>query len=129
MSVDFRFDPVRLPPEAEALRLEVRAFLAEEIALGTFSPLSTGRQSSWSPEFSRKVAKRGWLGMTWPKEDGGQGRTHLERYVMVEEMLAYRAPVSFHWVADRQSGPVILRYGQEAVKRNAVHFEILIAAA
>jgi alkylation response protein AidB-like acyl-CoA dehydrogenase len=120
MSQSFRFDPVELPPEAEALRQEVRAFLREEIARGTFSPLSTGRESSWSPEFSRKVAERGWIGMTWPKEEGGHGRTHLERYVMIEEMLAHRAPVSFHWVADRQSGPVILRYGTEEVKRDVV---------
>ena len=120
MSFSFQFDPVQLPPEAKALRLEVRAFLAEEIARGSFSPVSTGRQSSWSPDFSRKVADRGWIGMTWPKEEGGHGRTHLERYVMIEEMLAHRAPVSFHWVADRQSGPVILRYGHEAVKRDII---------
>ncbi len=117
MSLSFRFDPVQLPPEAEALRREVRAFLQEEIAAGSFSPLSTGRESSWSPEFSRKVAARGWIGMTWPREAGGHGRSHLERYVVTEEMLAHRAPISFHWVADRQSGPVILRYGSEAVKR------------
>ena len=120
MPVSFRFDPVDLPPEAKALRLEVRAFLREEIAKGTFSPLSTGRETSWSPEFSRKVAERGWIGMTWPKEYGGHGRTHLERYVMIEEMLAHRAPISFHWVADRQSGPVILRYGREEVKRDII---------
>ena len=120
MPVSFRFDPVELPPEAQALRLEVREFLRGEIARGTFSPLSTGRESSWSPEFSRKVAERGWIGMTFPKEYGGHGRTHLERYVMIEEMLAHRAPISFHWVADRQSGPVILRYGQEEVKREII---------
>ena len=120
MPVSFRFDPVDLPPEAKALRLEVREFLRAEIAAGTFSPLSTGRESSWSPEFSRKVAARGWIGMTFPTEYGGHGRTHLERYVMIEEMLAHRAPISFHWVADRQSGPVILRYGKEEVRREII---------
>jgi alkylation response protein AidB-like acyl-CoA dehydrogenase len=120
MPVSFRFDPVELPPEAQALRQEVREFLREEIARGTFSPLSAGRESSWSPEFSRKVAGRGWIGMTWSKEEGGHGRTHLERYVMIEEMLAHRAPISFHWVADRQSGPVILKYGREEVKQEII---------
>jgi alkylation response protein AidB-like acyl-CoA dehydrogenase len=115
-----RFDPVRLPPEAEALREEVRGFLREEIARGTFSPDTATRESSFSPEFSRKVGARGWLGMTWPKEEGGHGRSQVERYVVVEEMLAHRAPVSFHWVADRQSGPVILRYGTEEVKRRII---------
>src|SRR3546814_17834811 len=58
--------------------------------------------------------------MTWPKEHGGGGRSHLERYVMIEEMLAHRAPVSGHWVADRQSGPVLLRFGTEEVKRKII---------
>lgn len=120
MAFSFRFEPVRLPPEAEALRQEVRAFLREEIARGTFSPETVTRESSFSPEFSRKVGARGWIGMTWPKEAGGHGRSHLERYVVTEEMLAHRAPVSFHWVADRQSGPVILRYGSEELKRRII---------
>ena len=115
-SFSFRFDPVALPPAAVALRQEVREFLREEIARGTFSPYDPDREAGYSPEFSRRVGQRGWLGMTWPKAEGGHGRTHLERYVVVEEFLAHRAPVRFHWVADRQSGPVILRYGAEAVK-------------
>jgi acyl-CoA dehydrogenase len=120
MPVSFRFDPVELPPAARALQGEVREFLRGEIARGSFSPLNAGRESSWSPEFSRKVAERGWIGMTWPKEEGGGGRSHLERYVMIEEMLAHRAPIGFHWVADRQSGPVILKYGREEVKREII---------
>lgn len=117
MSISFHFDPVKLPPEAEALRREVREFLRQEIDKGTFDPSDSTRESGHSPEFSKKVAARGWIGMTWPKEVGGGGRSHLERYVMVEEMLAHKAPMSFHWVADRQSGPVILRYGTEVLKR------------
>lgn len=120
MSISFHFDPVTLPPEAEALRREVREFLREEIDRGTFDPNDPNRESSYSPEFSRKVADRGWIGMTWPREVGGGGRSHLERYVMVEEMLAHRAPLGFHWVADRQSGPVILRYGTEHLKREII---------
>src|ERR1700736_6807927 len=55
--------------------------------------------------------------MTWPKQYGGQERSHLERYVVIEEMLAHRAPTRSYSTADRQSGPVILRYGQEEVRR------------
>jgi alkylation response protein AidB-like acyl-CoA dehydrogenase len=54
--------------------------------------------------------------MTWPKKYGGHERSHLERYVVIEEMLAARAPTRAHSTADRQSGPVILRYGQEEIK-------------
>ena len=51
--------------------------------------------------------------MTWPKKYGGHERSYAERYVMLEEMLAAGAPVSAHWVADRQSGPLLLRFGTE----------------
>mgnify|MGYP001191775477 CR=1 FL=1 len=120
MAYSFQFDPIRLPPEAEAVRHEVRAFLREEIEKGTFKPGGGNMHNAFSPEFSRKVGERGWIGMTWPKEYGGHGRSQLERYVMTEEMLAAGAPVRAHWVADRQSGPVILRYGTEEVKREII---------
>ncbi|HVY42911.1 MAG TPA: acyl-CoA dehydrogenase family protein, partial [Hyphomicrobiaceae bacterium] len=59
----------------------------------------------------------GYLGMTWPKAYGGHERSALERYVVVEEMLAAGAPVLAHWIADRQSGPQILRHGSERAKK------------
>jgi alkylation response protein AidB-like acyl-CoA dehydrogenase len=55
--------------------------------------------------------------MTWPKKYGGHERSHLERYVVTEELLAARAPTRAHSTADRQSGPVILRYGQEEIRQ------------
>jgi alkylation response protein AidB-like acyl-CoA dehydrogenase len=110
----FKFDPIELPPVAEELRREVRSFLKRELA--DAAPLS----DSWSavnPEFSRKMGERGWIGMTWPKQYGGHERTALERYVLLEELLAAGAPVSAHWVADRQSGPLLLRFGTEEQRK------------
>ena len=107
------------PPPSEAtesLRGEVREFLAVELAHRT----PQQRAASWSardPAFSRKMAERGWIGMTWPKKYGGHERSALERYVVLEEMLAAGAPVGHHWVADRQSGPNLLRYGTEAQRQ------------
>src|SRR5256714_261015 len=66
MTAALRFDPIRLPPECEVLRKEVRAFLAEEIAAGTFDPHKPNREDADAPAFSRRVGERGWLGMTWP---------------------------------------------------------------
>lgn len=112
---DFDFEPVQMPPAVQQLRRDVRAFLAEEVAAGTFTP----KRNSWStgdPAFSRKCGQRGFIGMTWPKRYGGHERTALERYVMTEEMLAGGAPVGAHWVADRQSGHQILRYGSDRAK-------------
>jgi acyl-CoA dehydrogenase len=115
MSTSFHFDPIELPPEARELRQEVRAFLKQEIEAGTFSPQS-GRNDN-AAAFARKVGAKGWIGMTWPKQYGGHERSHLERYVVTEEMLAAKAPTRHYSTADRQSGPMILRYGQEEVRR------------
>src|ERR687884_418610 len=116
MTAALRFDPIRLPEKCEQLRKEVRAFLAEEIAAGTFDPHKPNREDTDVPEFSRKVGARGWLGMTWPKKYGGQERSFLERYVVTEEMRVANAPTRRFFVADRQSGPVLLKYAPEHIK-------------
>ena len=108
----FRFDICRLPPEAEALRQKVRAFFEEE--LSHMTPLQ--RADSWDGfdrDFSRKMAAKGWIGLTWPEQYGGHERTALERYVVLEEALVAGAPVSAHWIAERQSGPLLLSFGSE----------------
>src|SRR5499426_1028810 len=116
MATELTFDAIRLPPECQALREEVRAFLAKEIEAGTFSPDPGGIDGTYSEEFSRKVGAKGWIGMTWPKKYGGRERSYLERYVVTEEFRAANAPVRLHFVADRQSGPVILKYASERIK-------------
>ncbi len=108
--------PPEAPAGAEALREQVRDFLSTELRERT----PQQRAESWSGHdrsFSRKMGERGWLGMMWPKQYGGHERTALERYVVLEEMLAAGAPVGHHWVADRQSGPSILKNGTEAQKQ------------
>ena len=105
-----------IPPEDEALRAPVRAFLTEAMRN---VPAHT-RAKSWSgydADFSRTLARQGWLGITLPTEYGGGGRSAFARYVLVEEFLNFGAPVGSHWIADRQSGPLILKYGTEAQKR------------
>jgi alkylation response protein AidB-like acyl-CoA dehydrogenase len=112
----FHFELGQLPPEAETLRGEVREFLRQTVGERT----ARQRARSWGGfdrEFSLKVGERGWIGMRWPKQYGGHERTALERYVVLEEMLAGGAPVSAHWVADRQSGPLLLRFGTEAQRQ------------
>jgi alkylation response protein AidB-like acyl-CoA dehydrogenase len=112
----FTFPPPPPSPEAEALRQEVRAFLKTELAAR--KPVE--RAESWTgldEHFSREVGRHGWIGMTWPKQHGGHERSALERYVVLEEMLAAGAPVGLHWIADRQSGPLILRVGTDEQKK------------
>ncbi len=102
-----------LPPQDEALRAPVRAFLAEHTA-----HLPTERRArSWSgfdAAFSRALGAQGWIGLTLPREHGGGGRSLFARFVLVEELLRAGAPVAAHWIADRQSAPHILKFGTPA---------------
>ncbi len=102
----------RLPEADEALRAPVRAFVAQMLES---MPLEA-RARSWlgfDAGFSRALGERGWLGLNLPTAYGGQARGPFARFVVVEELLAAGAPVAAHWIADRQSGPLILRYGTE----------------
>ncbi|MFF9542480.1 acyl-CoA dehydrogenase family protein [Streptomyces albidoflavus] len=100
-------------PGLRALRHEVRRFLREEIEAGGYVPRVDAWMSGIDAEFSRRLAARGWVGMTIPKEYGGHGRTPMERFVVTEELLAHGAPVGAHWIADRQMAPSILKNGTE----------------
>lgn len=109
-----------LPPpprdDHEGLRREVRDFLSVELA----DRRPRDRARTWTgfdAGFSRKLGERGWIGMTWPKRYGGHERSALERYVVLEELLAAGAPVAAHWIADRQSGPLLLKAGTEAQRQ------------
>lgn len=109
------FEPVTLPEGARAMRERVRAFLREQREAGTFVPRCSG-WTIFDAAFSRACGRAGLIGLTWPKRWGGQERSTLERYVVVEELLAGGAPVGAHWIADRQSGPQILRHGSDALQ-------------
>ncbi|RNF39956.1 acyl-CoA dehydrogenase [Planococcus salinus] len=99
------------------LRNEVRNFIDEEKAKGTFEPQCDSWLGGVSTEFSHKLGKRGWVGMTWPKKYGGSGKSALARFVVTEELLAAGAPIAAHWVADRQSGALLLKYGTEEQRK------------
>ncbi|HDZ57785.1 MAG TPA: acyl-CoA dehydrogenase [Pseudomonas xinjiangensis] len=110
-----QFNYSTIPSEAEALRADVRAFIDQ--ALQDYPAVK--RAYSWmgfDAEFSRLLGQKGWLGMALPKRYGGAEASPFARYVIIEELLAAGAPVSAHWIADRQSAPLILRFGTEAQK-------------
>ena len=100
----------------QQLRKDVRAFLAAELK---------GRESysffgEFDAQFSEAVGARGWIRMNFPKQYGGTEAGVLERYVVLEEMLAARAPMYAHSIADRQSGNLLLRYGSETQRENVL---------
>lgn len=109
------FSPHQLPDGARQRRIDVRQFLSEQRLAGT-----EFRSNSWTRvdrAFSEQCGNRGYIGATWPKAHGGQDLSPIEQFVIIEEMLAAGAPVGGHWLADRQSGPQIIRFGSERAKR------------
>jgi len=107
----------RLSEEQENFRQEVRNFLEGEIKQGLWKPSCDAWIMAHDPDFTRRVSKKGWIGLTWPKEYGGQGRSYIDRLILTEEMLRYGAPAACHWFADRQIGGAIVHYGTDQQKR------------
>ena len=99
--------------EQEAFRREVRDFLREERDAGTFAPDVGELVGRPFLEFSRKLAKRGWIGMTWPRQYGGQGRSYVDKMILNEELMKVQAPIGYHFAADRQVGPALMIFGAE----------------
>jgi alkylation response protein AidB-like acyl-CoA dehydrogenase len=114
----FVSERLKWPEGSAQLRAQVRELISEH---GVTDPVA--RANCWSkpdPVFSRKLGKAGLLGMVWPREYGGHERSAIERYVVLEELLAAGAPVGAHWIADRQTGTLLLRYGHESEARRWV---------
>jgi alkylation response protein AidB-like acyl-CoA dehydrogenase len=107
----------RLSAEQEKFRQEVRDFLEGEIKQGLWQPSCDAWIMGHDPSFTKRVAQRGWIGLTWPKEYGGQGRSFIDRLILTEEMLRYGAPAACHWFADRQIGGAIVHYGTDEQKK------------
>lgn len=110
-----RFVPTELTADELALQHDVREFLAAELPRGTFVA-GLGMAGRKDVDFSQKLAARGWVGMSLPTEYGGGARSAVERFVVAEELLRWGAPLGHHWVADRQSGPLIAKVGTSEQK-------------
>jgi alkylation response protein AidB-like acyl-CoA dehydrogenase len=98
-----------------ALRAEAEEVAAKAVA--DYGAYDDGWINGYSREFSRELGSRGWIGMTWPAEYGGHGRTPLERFVVTEALIKGAAPIAGSWFADRQMGPTIIAYGTEEQKQ------------
>ncbi|HEY79414.1 MAG TPA: acyl-CoA dehydrogenase [Dehalococcoidia bacterium] len=110
--MDFKFTE-----EQDKLRGEVRDFLEGEIKQGLWQPTCDAWIMAYDPEFTKRVAAKGWIGLTWPEEYGGHGRSFIDRLIVTEEMLRYGAPAACHWFADRQIGGAIVHYGTDEQKK------------
>jgi alkylation response protein AidB-like acyl-CoA dehydrogenase len=101
----------RAPVDLDQLRHEVQAFLVDARTTGAFRPAVDCWLRGFDLGFSRELAARGWLGVTWPERFGGRNWPNAARFVITEELLRFGAPITAHWMGDRQIGPSLLRYG------------------
>ncbi|MEV6108357.1 acyl-CoA dehydrogenase family protein [Streptomyces sp. NPDC051940] len=108
------------PDSCAALRVQVRTLTAEWRDAGRYTPRSDCWLRSFDLEFSKELASRGLIAMTYPEEFGGSGRTNVERLAVTEELLRAGAPVAAHWIGDRQIGPSILRHGSRGLQAEIV---------
>ncbi|HSQ04032.1 MAG TPA: acyl-CoA dehydrogenase family protein, partial [Burkholderiales bacterium] len=111
-------------PEQEAVRREVRAFIAEHITPEVMAEmeghneglLGVSRGTSPGPAVRAlfdKIRARGWMGISYPKEYGGQGGDRLTQYIVEEEFARANVAISLAG----SSAPAILAAGTEEQKR------------
>jgi alkylation response protein AidB-like acyl-CoA dehydrogenase len=106
-----------MTPEPDRLRAQVRELAERWRVSGRYRPACDAWLRGYDPQFSAELGRQGWIGITWPREAGGSARSHTARLVITEELLRAGAPVAAHWIADRQIGPAILRYGTRELRQ------------
>jgi alkylation response protein AidB-like acyl-CoA dehydrogenase len=101
--------------DQDALRQELRAYyddlLTDELRAKLAVEHGVGPETR---KAARQMGKDGWLGIGWPKEYGGQGRSDIEQFVFFDESMRARAPVPMLTV--NTVGPTIMRYGTDEQK-------------
>lgn len=99
--------------EQDDFRQEIRDFFKAELGDKEFFPHSGGLFEEPDQAFSKKMAQKGWIGLTWPKKYGGQGRSYVDKSILMEEILRVQAPIGYHFLSDRQVGPALIHAGSE----------------
>jgi len=108
------------PPEAEAFRTEIRAWLEENLPDGWFDEgfsMSPEEKAAWNVEWTQKLFEGGWICATWPEEYGGKGLSTMEGVVLSEEFARAKAPMRADFFGDTLVGPTILMNGTEEQKK------------
>jgi len=111
------------PPEAEAFRLTIRAWLEENLPQGWFEPgffQSEDERKDFNQTWTAKLFAGGWICAGWPVEYGGKGLSLLEQVVLNEEFASAGAPMRADFFGDTLVGPTILQWGTEEQKREFI---------
>jgi alkylation response protein AidB-like acyl-CoA dehydrogenase len=112
---------VRYPPEAEAYRDKVRAFLAEQLAPGWqgIGALEGAEASRFVDSWRQILHDHDYLGVSWPAAYGGAGLTALEQVVLAEELSRARVPSGgpHDRFGIKMLGNTLIEWGTEEQKR------------
>lgn len=113
-------DP-RYPPEAETFRGEVRAFLAEHLPADWpgIGALDRDDALAFTERWRSTLHDHGFLGVSWPREYGGGGRSKVEQVVLVEELARAGVPAMGpnDTFSIKMVGNILLRWGTDAQKQ------------
>jgi alkylation response protein AidB-like acyl-CoA dehydrogenase len=113
---------VRYPPEAEAYREKVQAFLAEHLPPGWkgIGALDGEDRNRFTEEWRQTLSEHGYLAVSWPKEYGGGGLTPLETVVLAEEFTKAGVPMGItnDVFSIAMVGNTLLEWGTEEQKRH-----------
>ena len=107
---------IDLTDEQKRLRAELRQYFAALMTPELEREVSVGEGGG--PLFRaalKKLGSDGWIGIGWPKEYGGQGRSPIEQYLFADE--AQRAGFPFPFLTISTVGPTIQEYGSETQKQ------------
>ncbi|HXH55724.1 acyl-CoA dehydrogenase family protein [Iamia sp.] len=108
------------PPEAEAFRTEIRAWLVEKLPDGWFDDgfeMTADERKAFNEQWTQKLFEGGWICATWPEEYGGKGLSLIQSVVLSEEFSRAKAPMRADFFGDTLVGPTILQYGTEEQKQ------------
>jgi alkylation response protein AidB-like acyl-CoA dehydrogenase len=106
-----------LTPEQEQFVKDFQNYLRAHMNAELKEELDKELAPSESPicmEFIRQMGKDGWLGVGWPKEYGGQGRSPIEQHLFFEIAHYERAPLPV--LPLNTVGPALMRFGSEEQK-------------
>ena len=107
---------IDLTPELKQLRARLRGYFEDLMTPELQSELKSGGEGG-GPQYRqalKKMGRDGWLGIGWPKEYGGQGRTPLEQYIFADEVQRVGYPLPFLTLGT--VGPTLMKYGSEELK-------------
>jgi alkylation response protein AidB-like acyl-CoA dehydrogenase len=111
--MDFGFTP-----ENEGFRQEVRQFIAEHVTPELRVELQQWGREGPGPltkELFLTLGQKGWIGMSWPKEYGGQERDLIDQYIFEEEFVRAGIPLDLNNILEQ--APAIMRAGTEEQKK------------